>query len=482
MSRRDWISRSILGFVDLLHRTVMDRPQGVNARLRQLPSVDQLIDSAGAGSSLPRWALRKAARDVLERVRDQLRAGSDGLALERIEEETRNTAVRLAASGPRDVLNATGVVLHTNLGRAPLASGAAEAVARAAVGYSDLELDLETGRRGSRMARLSEALIELSGAEDALVVNNNAAALFLAVDALAADREVVLSRGELVEIGGSFRVPEIMAASRASLREIGTTNRTHLRDYAAAIGPNTGLLLKVRRSNFEIRGFTNEVELGELSTLAAQHGIPLVEDRGSGTFLDMSDSGIPRTDVRSSLRDGADLVLFSGDKLLGGPQAGIALGKRELIERMRRSPLARALRVEKLVIAALDWTLRALLDDRPGEIPTVRMLCADPDSLRERAERLARRISEAGVSGVSVEAESSLVGGGAMPELELAGFVVRVDERTMGAKSAQLQADLLRGEPPVLTRVRDGALLLDPRTLEDSDLDAVANALEKLTV
>ena len=482
MSRRDWISRSILGFVDLLHRTVMDRPQGVNARLRQLPSVDQLIDSAGAGSSLPRWARRKAARDVLERVRDQLRAGSDGLALERIEEETRNTAVRLAASGPRDVLNATGVVLHTNLGRAPLASGAAEAVARAAVGYSDLELDLETGRRGSRMARLSEALIELSGAEDALVVNNNAAALFLAVDALAADREVVLSRGELVEIGGSFRVPEIMAASRASLREIGTTNRTHLRDYAAAIGPNTGLLLKVRRSNFEIRGFTNEVELGELSTLAAQHGIPLVEDRGSGTFLDMSDSGIPRTDVRSSLRDGADLVLFSGDKLLGGPQAGIALGKRELIERMRRSPLARALRVEKLVIAALDWTLRALLDDRPGEIPTVRMLCADPDLLRERAERLARRISEAGVSGVSVEAESSLVGGGAMPELELAGFVVRVDERTMGAKSAQLQADLLRGEPPVLTRVRDGALLLDPRTLEDSDLDAVANALEKLTV
>ena len=482
MSRRDWISRSILGFVDLLHRTVMDRPQGVNARLRQLPSVDQLIDSAGAGSSLPRWALRKAARDVLERVREQLRAGSDGLALERIEEETRNTAVRLAASGPRNVLNATGVVLHTNLGRAPQASGAAEAVARAAVGYSDLELDLETGRRGSRMARLSEALIELSGAEDALVVNNNAAALFLAVDALAADREVVLSRGELVEIGGSFRVPEIMAASRASLREIGTTNRTHLRDYAAAIGPNTGLLLKVRRSNFEIRGFTNEVELGELSTLAAQHGIPLVEDRGSGTFLDMSDSGIPRTDVRSSLRDGADLVLFSGDKLLGGPQAGIALGKRELIERMRRSPLARALRVGKLVIAALDWTLRALLDDRPGEIPTVRMLCADPDSLRERAERLARRISEAGVSGVSVEAESSLVGGGAMPELELAGFVVRVDERTMGAKSAQLQADLLRGEPPVLTRVRDGALLLDPRTLEDSDLDAVANALEKLTV
>ena len=482
MSRRDWISRSIPGFVDLLHRTVMDRPQGVNARLRQLPSVDQLIDSAGAGSSLPRWALRKAARDVLERVREQLRAGSDGLALERIEEETRNTAVRLAASGPRNVLNATGVVLHTNLGRAPLASGAAEAVARAAVGYSDLELDLETGRRGSRMARLSEALIELSGAEDALVVNNNAAALFLAVDALAADREVVLSRGELVEIGGSFRVPEIMAASRASLREIGTTNRTHLRDYAAAIGPNTGLLLKVRRSNFEIRGFTNEVELGELSTLAAQHGIPLVEDRGSGTFLDMSDSGIPRTDVRSSLRDGADLVLFSGDKLLGGPQAGIALGKRELIERMRRSPLARALRVGKLVIAALDWTLRALLDDRPGEIPTVRMLCADPDSLRERAERLARRISEAGVSGVSVEAESSLVGGGAMPELELAGFVVRVDERTMGAKSAQLQADLLRGEPPVLTRVRDGALLLDPRTLEDSDLDAVANALEKLTV
>lgn len=462
----------------------MDRQQGVNARFRQLPSVDQLIDSAGAGAGLPRWAVRKAARDTLERLREALRTESDAAdpTPERIVEETQNLAVRLAAPGPRDVLNATGVVLHTNLGRAPLSEEAAAAVARAAVGYSDLELDLETGRRGSRMTRLSRALIELSGAEDALVVNNTAAALFLAVDALAADKEVVLSRGELVEIGGSFRVPEIMAASRAALREIGTTNRTHLKDYAAAIGDRTGMLLKVRRSNFEIRGFTNDVELSELAPLASQHGIPLVEDRGSGTFLDLSGAGIPGTDVRASLRDGADLVLFSGDKLLGGPQAGIALGKAELIDQMRRSPLARALRVDKLVIAALDWTLRALLDDRADEIPTIRMLSAKPERLRERAQRLAQRLIDAGISGVAVESQSSLVGGGAMPELELPGFVVKIPEGSFGAKSAALQADLLRSDPPVLTRVRDGALLLDPRTLEEADLDAVASALEKLSV
>ena len=466
----------------------MDRQSGVNARFRQLPSVDQLIESltnsVGGGIGVPRWALRKAARDTLERARQQLRAERDenGANPEALQEQARDLAVRLAAPGPRNVLNATGVVLHTNLGRAPLAEEAAQAVAAAGVGYSDLELDLETGRRGSRMTRLTQALVELSGAEDALVVNNNAAALFLAVDAIAAGREVVVSRGELVEIGGSFRVPDIMAASRATLREIGTTNRTHLRDYEAAIDDSTGMLLKVHRSNFEIRGFTTEVGLAELAELAKQRELPLVEDRGSGTFLDLSEFGIPGTDVRTSLRQGADLVLFSGDKLLGGPQAGIALGRAGLIERMRRSPLARALRVDKLVIAGLDWTLRALLAEQEDRIPTVRMLRVSSDSLKLRAERLAGFISQAGISSTSVEAQTSLVGGGALPELELPGYVVRVAAGTKGPNSARLQADLLRGDPPVLARVKDGALLLDPRTLDDADLERVAGALAKLAV
>ena len=267
----------------------MDRSNGVNARFRQLPAVDRLVERAGQGGGLARWSLLEAARDVLESSRAAMRAGTGGpeLSLEVLAERVRGLARRLEQPSPRRVLNATGVVLHTNLGRAPLAQGAARAAAAAAAGYSDLELDLETGERGSRLDRVRKLLCLLSGAEDALVVNNNAAALVLSVDALAAGREVLLSRGELVEIGGSFRLPEILESSRARLREIGTTNRTHLRDYQQALGPETGLILKVHRSNFELRGFTHEVSLRELAPLARERGVPLVEDRGSGTFLDL---------------------------------------------------------------------------------------------------------------------------------------------------------------------------------------------------
>ena len=294
-------------------------------------------------------------------------------------ERTRELAERLERPFPADVLNATGVVLHTNLGRAPLAPEAADAVRAAALGYSELELDLESGERGSRGSRVSELLRRLSGAEDALVVNNNAAAVLLVLDTLAPDREVVLSRGELVEIGGSFRVPDIMASSRASLVEIGTTNRTHTADYERAIGPNTGLLLKVHRSNFEVRGFTKEASLAELAPLAREHGVPLIEDRGSGTFMDLRPHGIPEPPVHQGLLDGADLVTFSGDKLFGGPQAGIVIGSSELVGKLRRSPLARALRVDKLTLAALHWTLRTLADrDAATRVPVLRMLLAKP--------------------------------------------------------------------------------------------------------
>ncbi len=454
-------------------------PETVNARLRGLPAVERLVAAAASVTDLPRWSLVEASRTVLARAREALLAGEDpaGAGIDALALRVADEARRLVRPFPRRVLNATGVVVHTNLGRAPLAPEAAEAVARAAVGYSDLELDLETGERGSRLTVVSERLRQLSGAEAALVVNNNAAAVLLAVDALAAGREVVLSRGELVEIGGSFRVPEILASSRARLREIGTTNRTHPDDYVRAIGPDTGMLLKVHRSNFEVRGFVAEVSLAELAAIGRARGVPVVEDRGSGTLLDLRPHGIPEPEAWSGLRDGADLVLFSGDKLLGGPQAGIALGRRDLVERMRRSPLARALRTDKLTLAALDWTLRALQDGTALEkIPVLRMLLAPEATVRARAERLAAALARHGWK-VAVEAQPALVGGGALPDFALPGAVVRLEPR---ASADALAAALRRSEPPVIARIHKRALLLDPRTLEDRDIDGVAAAFAAL--
>src|SRR5262245_10743841 len=436
----------------------MEPPKPVNAQLRQLPAVDRLVELAGRGTSLSRWSLLSAARAALARLRTGLREDAEALKVDpdALARATRDAAQLLETPFPRPVLNATGVILHTNLGRAPLAGPAAEAAARIASGFSDLELDLESGERGARGARVADLLCALSGAPAALVVNNAAAALLLAVDTLAAGREVLISRGELVEIGGSFRVPEILGASRARLREIGTTNRTHLADYADAIGPDTGMILKVHRSNFRVEGFTAEAPLASLAGLARERGLPLVEDRGSGTFLDLRAHGIPEREVGAGLAEGADLVVFSGDKLLGGPQAGIALGGGELVARLRANPLARALRVDKLTLAALDWTLRALLDGREREIPVLRMLLADPDELAQRAEQLAAGLRAAGWSGVSVQRGASPVGGGSLPELELNGAVVRIE---LGLREAgRLAAGLRRADPPVLVRVRRGAV------------------------
>jgi L-seryl-tRNA(Ser) seleniumtransferase len=287
---------------------------------------------------------------------------------------------------------------------------------------------------------------------------------------------VVISRGELVEIGGSFRIPEIMASSRARLREVGTTNRTHPRDYADAIGPETGMLLKVHRSNFEMRGFTAEVPLAALGELGRERGIAVVEDRGSGTFLDLRPHGIPEPPAWNGLSEGADLVLFSGDKLLGSVQAGICLGRRDLIERMRRSPLARALRVDKLTLAALDWTVRTFLGGRPErDIPVLRMLLAPPSELRERAERLAEGLRKQGWERVRVDRTGSVVGGGALPDLELEGVVVRLEPSRAPLEIARA---LRRGDPALIVRVHKGAILLDPRTLDASEIDAALAAFE----
>ena len=396
----------------------------------------------------------ETARAVLERAREEIRAGAEPGDL-RVRLEEALVSARTPAL--RRVLNATGVLVHTNLGRAPLAHSALERVV-AAAGYSNLEYDLSTGSRGSRQDHLAPLLRRLTGAEAAIVVNNNAAAMLLALAALAEGREVVVSRGELIEIGDGFRIPNVLARSGARLVEVGTTNRTRASDYERAIGPETALLLRVHQSNFRVVGFAEQPRLEELAAVARRHELPLLDDLGSGALIDVEGEPTPA----AALAAGADLVCFSGDKLLGGPQAGIVAGRADLVERLRRHPLQRALRSDKLTLAALEGTLRLYLD-RPDEIPVVRMLREPIDAIRARAERLAA------ATGGTVEETVARVGGGALPLAELASFACAVEE--------ELAAGLRVHEPPVIAVVRDGRTLLDCRTLTDVEADEVAEAV-----
>jgi L-seryl-tRNA(Ser) seleniumtransferase len=448
--------------------------------LRRLPAMHAVLAQEVLGpwiAELGRQRVRAAAAEVLGEVRAILRSGAPPAAVPTAGEVAARTAARLAGQARprlRRVINATGIVLHTGLGRAPLAPEAIRAVAEVAAGYCNLEMDLDSGERGDRGAPVAEALQALTGAEAALVVNNNAAAVLLVLAALASGREVVVSRGELVEIGGSFRVPDVMAQSGARLREVGTTNRTYARDYAAAVGPETALLLKVHRSNFRLVGFVASPTVAELAAVARQEGVPLVYDMGSGALLPglAGADGDPGTaDVGAALRAGADLVTFSGDKLLGGPQAGVICGRADLVRRCARHPLMRALRVDKLTLAALGATLELYRAGRAAEaVPTLRMLRRGPEELR-RIARLLRRGLEARLGGscaVEVEAAESLAGGGALPEVGLPTWVVALRP---GTCSAQALAQALRhGEPPVVARLREDAVLLDPRTLQPEDL------------
>ena len=420
--------------------------------LRDLPSVDELTRGVDDPLAV------EAARAVLARARDEIRAGREpGDLPARLRDELADAR----RPSLRRVLNATGVLVHTNLGRAPLPDQALERVSVAGRGYSNLELDLATGARGSRQDHVAALLQRLTGAEAALVVNNNAAALLLAVAALAEGREVLASRGELIEIGDGFRIPEVLERSGARLVEVGTTNRTRAADYERALRAETALLLRVHQSNFRLVGFTERPTLRELSDIAHTHGLPLLDDLGSGALVDLGDEPT----ARAALEQGADLVCFSGDKLLGGPQAGIVLGRAELVERLRRHPLHRALRIDKLSLAALTGTLLLYLE--PGralrEVPVLRMLHEDPASVRARAERLATAL------GGEVEETVARVGGGALPLAELPSFACALEESLAGP--------LRLGEPPVVGIVRDGRLLLDCRTLGDDDLDGVIAAV-----
>ena len=422
---------------------------------------------ASAVEGLPRAAAVAASRRELAEQRSRILAG-DGAEtdFDRLVDAVTRRGTDLAAGTLRTVINATGVILHTNLGRAPLAPGAAEAAARIGAGYSNLELDLDTGGRGSRMAHVEPLLRELTGADAAMAVNNNAAAVLLALAALAAGREVIIGRGQLVEIGGSFRIPEILAQSGARLVEVGTTNRTRASDYAEAIGPDTAAIMRVHQSNFRTVGFTEEVPLAELAEVARHGSVSLIDDLGSGAIEPEDDEPT----VRASVDAGADLVCWSADKLLGGPQAGVLAGTPTAVERCRSHPLARAMRLDKLQVAALEATLRAHRDAAPEAIPALAMLHAGEAELSARAERMAAAIG----SAASVRRSTARAGGGSLPLTELEGPVCIVEPGPAGADA--LAAALRRHEPPVIARVEEGGVVLDPRTMSDAEAEQAASA------
>jgi len=457
--------------------------------LRALPSVDEMLRQPWMQDLIARQGRSLALRAVQELIAErragilsgqEQRADTPADCAEIDREAVTGRLEQLAAPSLRPLINATGIIVHTNLGRAPLCEAALEAVIRTARGYSTLEFDIEQGRRGHRGVHVSDCLRRLCGAEAACAVNNNAAAVLLCLSALAAGRDVIVSRGELIEIGGSFRIPDIMRQSGARLVEVGTTNCTHLHDYRNAITENSALILKAHTSNYRIVGFTAGVEPGELAALGHAHGVPVVYDMGSGC---MAGTGIDvlgdEPAVQDVLAAGFDLVMFSGDKLLGGPQAGLVAGRKEYVDILERHPLARALRLDKMTLAALEQTLRIYADapERLETLPVVRMLKVAPEELRRRARRFVRRLQAAlpGCTARAVE-DVSQVGGGACPLRELPTWAVELESGTGGAPQ-QLERRLRQGRPPVVARIRHDRVVLDMRTVLPGETDLLFDAV-----
>lgn len=458
--------------------------------LRALPSVDILLKEADNSLALPRAMLRELINDFLSTKRAQVVKGlitnADKLSAEAIRADLNCYIADKGRPHFRRALNATGVVIHTNLGRSILAEAAAQAVHEACLHYSNLEFNLESGARGSRYSHVEKLLCSLCGAEAALVVNNNAAAVLLVLDTMCKGREAIVARGQLVEIGGSFRIPEVMEKSGCTLREVGSTNRVRIADYAAAINENTAALMKVHTSNYRIIGFHASVGLPELAALGKQHGLPVIEDLGSGNLCDFAAAGVPalaqdEPTVQKSVADGADVVTFSGDKVLGGPQAGIVVGKKEYIDQIKKNPLNRALRIDKMTLAALEATLRIYTEpkDAINKIPTLRMICATPEELKKRAQRLSRRLAKAlqGLGTVQNKAGESLVGGGSFPERHLPSTLVHVSSQRYSAQD--LRQRLLGVSMPLVVRLEDNSICLDVRTLDDKEFPLVEQALKE---
>ncbi len=457
--------------------------------LKLIPKVDKVLEWPRIKALLgdhPRPVLVKAVRDVLAGLRAEALGGEadrEAFTEKGVAERVLRELAKASAVSLKRVVNGTGVVIHTNLGRSPLPDSVRQALVDVAFGYSNLEFDLARGERGSRYSHVERLLCELTGAEAALVVNNNAAAVLLALSTLAAGREVVVSRGELVEIGGSFRIPDVMRQSGALLREVGATNRTHPRDYRGAVTPDTALLLKVHTSNFAVVGFTSEVSPPELVAIGGEFSLPVMVDVGSGSLVDLSmlpGGGEPT--VQEFVRAGVDVVTFSGDKLLGGPQAGIIVGKRAFLEPMKKHPLLRAVRIDKMTLVALEGTLRLYRDDRQAlaEIPTLRMLTATAAELAVRGRNLLRRLRRAvpATVGLSLVSGFSQVGGGALPLLELPTSLIAVE--VAGVSAQRMEQRLRSCEVPVIGRIWKDTFLLDLRTILDDDIPPLIAGLRSL--
>jgi L-seryl-tRNA(Ser) seleniumtransferase len=461
-------------------------PMDRNALLRTLPKVDALLereDLTALAALQPRAVVVAAVREAVEAARARVLAGADE-AISAADIAADVAALVEARMRPslRRVVNATGIIVHTNLGRSVLSDAALRAALDIGGNYSTLEYDPATGERGSRHVHVERLICDVTDAEAAMVVNNNAAAVLLAIAGLAGRKEAIVSRGQLVEIGGSFRIPDVMRQSGAKMVEVGATNKTHLRDYENAITAKTGLLLKVHSSNFRVVGFTEEVQLADLVALGHKHGVPVYEDQGSGVLVDLRPFGLgDEPTVRSSIEAGADLVSVSGDKLLGGPQAGILAGRAAVIGRLKKHPLARALRVDKLTLAALEATLRLYLDPERAvrEVPTLRMLTTDNDAVRLRARALVDRIIErCGDAYLAFSfPDVSRAGGGALPMTDVPTHVVAVESRSMSAN--EIEERLRLGEPCIVTRIKDGRVVIDPRTLTEAEEGEVVEALAR---
>jgi L-seryl-tRNA(Ser) seleniumtransferase len=451
--------------------------------LSALPSVDEVLrtpDGTAWLSSFKRRIVLQAVRDVIALKRRILIEGkSAGFTTEELFQEILEKIRRLSSFSLVPVINATGIVIHTNLGRAVLPEKVLKNVLAIGGGYSNLEYDLEDGRRGKRHVHTKRLLSEITGAEDSLVVNNNAAAVLLCLNTLAKGREVIVSRSELVEIGGSFRVPDVMAASGAILREVGTTNKTHPFDYENAVNENTALILKVHQSNYKIIGFYDDVKIGELVALGKKHRIPVMYDLGSGCLLDLKQYGIHgEPSVQEIIRSGIDLVSFSGDKLLGGPQGGLIVGRQEFIEKLRKNPLARAVRTDKLTLAAFEATLMEYMDleEAKKEIPVLAMLLQPPEEIRSRAGKIAAALRRT-VKGQTIEVvkDVSRAGGGSLPEADFPTYAVSI--KPAGLTVNELEERLRKNVPPVIARIRENVLLLDARTIRDREIGLIVKAV-----
>lgn len=454
--------------------------------LKNIPAIDKLLNTPTLQAEVgqcPHVLLVEAAQLAVEELRHRIldeKGQEPDCQIETVARRAAEHLQRLATPSLKKVINITGTLLHTNLGRAPLCQSALEAIDAVSRGYSNLEFDLDKGERGKRFRHVEDLICRLTGAEAATVVNNNAGAVLLALSALAGNREALVSRGELIEIGGSFRIPDIMAAGNVKLVEVGTTNKTHLEDYRRAITTDTALILKVHTSNYRIVGFTEAVPGGELAGLGKESDVIVLEDLGSGLLIDLSAYGLPpEPTVRETLKTGIDIVTFSGDKLLGGPQAGIIVGKKELVDRLRQHPMARALRIDKMTLAAIEATLRLYLDpqDALAQIPTLKMLSTKPDEIYIRCQQLLKKLEFALADNAQLEIieTRTTVGGGALPLAELPGFGIALKPSSLSLN--RLSEKLRQGATPVVGRIQDDALIIDLRTLDDDEESPLIDAL-----